>query len=405
MQCLTATADLAAFCQRMAGAEFVTVDTEFMRETTYWPKVCLVQVAGPDEACAIDPLAPGMELEPLYELLADKRTLKVFHAARQDLEIFYHLMGVVPAPLFDTQVAAMVCGFGEQVGYETLAQQLARANIDKSSRFTDWSKRPLTARQLDYALSDVTHLRTIYGKLKSRLAQSGRSPWLAEEMAVLADPKTYAGTPEEAWLRIRTRSSSRRTLAVLREVAAWREREAQRRDVPRGRIVRDEALAEIASTPPKTVEDLSRVRGLSRGIAEGRGGEELLAAIARAMALPDEDRPALIHESTLPKGIGPLVELLKVLLKLMCDQHDVAQKLVASTADLERIAADDGAEVPAMHGWRREIFGEQALKLKRGQLALAAEGRRIRLISLAEPAGGRAQDPKVTVLSERLTEN
>lgn len=408
MNCLTATADVAAFCQRLGGAEFVTVDTEFMRETTYWPKVCLVQVAGPEEACAIDPLAEGIDLDPLYELLANRQTLKVFHAARQDLEIFYHLMGQVPAPLFDTQVAAMVCGFGEQVGYETLAQQLARTTIDKSSRFTDWSKRPLTDRQLHYALSDVTHLRTIYGKLASRLAQSGRSPWLAEEMAVLANPKTYAGAPEDAWMRIRTRSSSRRTLAVLREVAAWREREAQRRDVPRGRIIRDEALAEIAATPPKNVEELARVRGLSRGVAEGRGGEEILAAIVRALALPEEARPMVLNETVLPKGIGPLVELLKVLLKLKCDQHDVAQKLVASTADLERVAADDGADVPAMHGWRREIFGDSALELKRGRLAMAAEGRRIRLISLTGPAAGEAERTPaaaLTDISQRLTEN
>jgi ribonuclease D len=389
MTCIVDTGELAAFCRRLSQHEFISIDTEFMRETTYWPRVCLVQIAGADEARAIDPLSPGLDLAPMFELLASPTVLKVFHAARQDLEIFYHLMGHVPAPLFDSQVAAMVCGFGEQVGYETLTKELVGANVDKSSRFTDWSKRPLTDRQLAYALSDVTHLRVIYAKLKARLARSGRSAWLGEEMAVLANPATYDMHPERAWQRIRTRSTAPRFLGVLKEVAAWREIEAQTRDVPRARVIRDESMLEIAGQPPTTVEDLARVRGLGRGLAEGRGGQALLAAIARALALPPGDLPQVEREQVLPKGIGPLVELLKVLLRLKCDEHDVAGKLVASVADLERIAADDNAEVPAMHGWRREIFGEAALALKSGRLGLAANGRRIRLISLsnAPPPG------------------
>jgi ribonuclease D len=386
MSVIETTDDLARFCRRLAGSAFVTVDTEFMRESTYWPRLCLVQVAGPAEARAIDPMAPGIDLGPLFDLLRVPDTLKVFHAARQDLEIFYHLMGEVPAPLFDTQVAAMVCGFGEQVGYETLVSQLARASIDKSSRFTDWSRRPLTDRQLQYALSDVTHLHTVYDKLAARLARSGRADWLAEEMAILSDPQTYALRPEEAWRRIKTRSARPRLVAILREVAAWREIEAQLRDVPRGRILRDEAMIEVAANPPRSVDQLARVRGLPRSLAEGRTGEALLAAVARGLDIPEDRLPAVAREEPLPKGIGPLVELLKVLLKLKCDENDVAQKLVASVADLELIAARDDADVPCLHGWRREIFGAAALDLKHGRLGLAARGRRIALIALAPAA-------------------
>jgi ribonuclease D len=382
MSVITRTDDLAAFCQQFGSVPFITVDTEFMRETTYWPKLCLVQVAGPDQARAIDPFAEGIDLAPLLALMRDPAIVKVFHAARQDLEIFFHLMGGVPAPLFDTQVAAMVCGFGEQVGYETLVGSLCNAQVDKSSRFTDWSKRPLTDRQINYALSDVTHLRTVYRKLAARIEKTGRQGWLGEEMAILADPNTYQLAPENAWKRLRTRSTNRRYLAVLRELAAWREVEAQNRDVPRGRILRDEALYEIAGEPPRDVEGLLRVRGMGRGMAEGSGGAALLAAIRRAQDAPPDSWPEPEREEPPAKGIGPLVELLKVLLKLCCDEHDVAQKLVASSADLEMIASSDDADVPALHGWRREIFGNDALRLKHGRLALAAKGKRIKLIAL-----------------------
>lgn len=379
---ITATQDLARFCASLATVPYVTVDTEFMRETTYWPKLCLIQLAGPEEARVIDPLADGLSLEPLFELLRNRAVLKVFHAARQDLEIFTKLMGEVPAPLFDTQVAAMVCGFGDQVSYEQLASKLAGAQIDKSSRFTDWARRPLTDKQVLYALSDVTHLRKAYEKLDSRLEKSGRAHWLSAEMAILSDPATYELPPENAWKRLRPRTTKPEYLAVLQAAAAWREVEARNRDIPRQRIIRDETLMEIAAHPPRAPEDLERMRGLSKGFAEGKMGAGLLAAIAAKLAAPRDTWPVVEREPELPRGIGPLVELLKVLLKMKCDEHDVAQKLVASSSDLDRIAADDAADVPALQGWRRELFGNDALRLKHGELALAANGTRIKLVEL-----------------------
>lgn len=379
---ITTTEELARFCAPLATADYVTVDTEFMRETTYWPKVCLIQLAGPDEARVIDPLAEGLSLEPLLELLRNRAVLKVFHAARQDLEIFTRLMGEVPAPLFDSQVAAMVCGFGDQVSYEQLVAKLAGAQVDKSSRFTDWARRPLTEKQVRYALGDVTHLRKIYEKLNAKLVKTGRADWLREEMALLADPETYEVAPDNAWRRLKPRTAKGEYLAVLQAAAAWREVEARNRDIPRQRIVRDETMMEIAAHPPKTAEDLERMRGLSKGFAEGKMGQGLLAAITAKLASPRDTWPVLEREPDLPRGIGPLVELLKVLLKMKCDDHDVAQKLLANSSDLDRIAADDNADVPAMHGWRRELFGEDALRLKRGEIALAAQGTRIKLVEL-----------------------
>jgi len=380
---ITTTEDLAAFRQRLVGAAYVTVDTEFMREKTYYPQLCLVQVAGPDEAVAIDPLAPGIDLAPLFDLLADESTLKVFHAARQDLEIFLNIAGAIPTPLFDTQVAAMVCGFGESVSYEQLAGRLANARIDKSSRFTDWSARPLTERQVLYALSDVTHLRAVYDKLSRRLEKTGRAHWLAEEMAILTDPATYRVEPEDAWRRFRVRPTDKpRFLGVLKELAAWREREAQRKDLPRSRVIRDESLLEIAAHAPTTVDELARTRGLGRGFAEGRYGQEILQAVQRGIGLSEDQLPKPDARPDVPPGVGPIVELLKVLLKMVCDDADVAPKLVANSADIERLAADDNADVPALHGWRRELFGEQALKLKNGKLALAVQGKRVRVVEV-----------------------
>lgn len=381
---ISSTEELRDFCDVQAKAEFVTVDTEFIREKTFWPQLCLVQMAGPDEAAVIDPMAEGIDLSPLAALLSNPKVLKVFHAARQDVEIFLHLFGTVPAPLFDTQVAAMVCGFGESVGYETLAAKLARARIDKSLRFTDWARRPLSDRQLSYALSDVTHLRTAYEKLASRLEKDGRASWVAEEMAQLADPNTYIVPPELFWPRLKPRSTNPRFLAVLREVAAWREREARERDLPRGRVIRDESLIEIAAHAPKSVDELAQVRGLSRSQAEGKWGAALLAAVATAQALPESDCPRLDPKAEPPKGVGPLVELLRVLLKTACDSEDVAQKLVASQADLEAIAADDAADVPAQHGWRFEVFGQLALELKHGRLGLTCtpDGKAVRMLKL-----------------------
>jgi ribonuclease D len=370
MNLIADSAALADFCQRLADAPYITVDTEFMRERTYWPQLCLVQVADAKEAHAIDPLAPGIDLGPLLEILAKPSILKVFHAARQDVEIFFHMTGKVPTPIFDTQVAAMVCGFGDAVSYETLASKLAKARIDKSQRFTDWSHRPLQERQLSYALADVTHLRQAYERLARQLEKEGRAEWVAEEMAILTDPATYRLDPEDAWRRLKPRTGNARTLMLLKALAAWREREAQTRDLPRQRVIRDEALLEIAGSAPATIEDLARTRGLSRGLVDGRMGAAILATVAHALETPESEWPAVEARIELPRGLAPVVDLLKVLLKLKCDENDVAQRLVANTADLEAIAGDDNAAVPAMHGWRRSLFGDDALRLKHGQVAL-----------------------------------
>jgi ribonuclease D len=372
---------LEAFCARQQGADFVAVDTEFMRERTYWPILCLVQVAGPEEAAAIDTLSPDLDLAPLLALMADARILKVFHAARQDIEIFYNLMGAVPAPLFDTQVAAMVCGFGDAASYETLVAKLTRTQLDKSSRFTDWAQRPLTERQLHYALSDVVHLRTVYQRL---LAENERTHWFAEEMAALVDPALYRADPAEAWRRFRLRGRVEpRFFAVLQEVAAWRETAAQRRNLPRGRIIKDEAVLEIASHLPKTIEALARTRSLGKGVAEGKLGGELLDAVRRGLAGAGKVAPPPPRADA-PPGRGAILELLRVLLKYRCDEHQVAQKLVASADDLEEIAADDHAAVPALSGWRYDIFGKDALALKQGRLALTMRDNRITLVAPAE---------------------
>jgi ribonuclease D len=352
-----------------------------MRERTYWPKVCLVQVAGPDGAAAIDPLADGIDLTPLFRVLIAPATLKVFHAGRQDIEIFYHLMGRLPAPIFDTQLAAMVCGFGDQVSYETLVSKLARQPLDKASRFTDWSLRPLSRRQVDYALSDVVHLRVVFRKLKARLETSGRGEWLAEELATLTSAASYDIEPRQAYRRMKGRGGGGRYLAVLRELAAWREREAQTRDVPRTWILRDEALIEIAHHEPTTVEALARTRGLARKLADGSAGAEILAAVQRALALPEAEWPAIDERRPIPKAVGPVADLLKVVLKMKCEDADVAQKLVASADDIEQLAAlGEDAGVPALQGWRRHLFGEDALRVRAGDLALAVKGRKLMLI-------------------------
>ena len=386
MTIITTTEALAAFCDRQKGVDFVTVDTEFMRGSTYWPKLCLVQVAGPDEVAVIDALADGIDLAPLDRLMLDLDLLKVFHAARQDLEIFFQRLGAVPKPICDTQVAAMVCGFGESVGYETLVNSLTSGRLDKNSRLTDWSQRPLTDRQLAYAEADVVHLRTIYEKLQQRLERTGRTEWLSGEMAILADPATYRSDPEQAWLRLKPRAAKPRMLAVLRELAAWREREAQRRDLPRNRIVRDEALVEIAGHAPTSAAALARTRGLAKGFAESRHGAEILEAVARGMAVPEDQLPAAERRRDLPAGVGPLTDLLKVLLKLRCEQNNVAAKLVASSSDLEEIAVGNSRDVPALAGWRYEMFGRDALALKRGEVGLAVRKGKIEVVPLAASA-------------------
>ena len=377
MSLITTTAQLTDFCNRQQGADFVTVDTEFMRERTFWPKLCLVQVGGQDESVAIDPLADGIDLSPLFALMADPKILKVFHAARQDVEIFYNLTGKVPAPMFDTQVAAMVAGYGDAASYETLASSLAGAKIDKSSRFTDWAMRPLSEKQLTYALGDVIHLRDVYRNLKVQLEKSRRAEWVQEEMAVLTNPLTYAVDPRTAWRRLKLRTDKPRLCALVQEIAAWRELEAQRLNVPRSRVLRDEALLEIAYHPPQGANDLSRIRGLSNGFAESRQGQELLKAVAHANALPIEQCPKGDERRHMPSGLGPVIDLLKVLLKQVSEEHGVAAKLIAATDDLEDIAASDNADIPALHGWRKELFGNLALALKHGELVMGLKGRKV----------------------------
>jgi ribonuclease D len=381
MKLITTTEELAAFCKPLADTEFVTVDTEFMRERTYWPKLCLAQVAGPDDAAAIDALADGIDLGPLDELMANPKVLKVFHAARQDLEIFYLRMNKVPQPLFDTQVAAMVCGHGEAASYESLASKLAKAKIDKSSRFTDWSRRPLSERQITYALSDVTHLRMVYEKLKRQLDKTGRLSWIAEEMAVLNDPAIYRADPEQAWRRLKPRGASPRLLGTLREVAAWRERTAQRIDIPRQRLLRDEQLLEIASHAPKSADELAMTRGLGRGFADGWQGRELLEALEKARKLPEAELPTRDRAPEQLRAPGAVVDLLRTLLRLKAEQAGVAGRLVAGADELDRLAAGK-RDVPALKGWRRDVFGTDAVDLIEGRLALALSGDQPKLIQI-----------------------
>lgn len=378
MPMISDTASLEAFCQSLSSADVITVDTEFMREKTYWPQLCLVQVAGPgtgeENAKAIDALAPGIDLTPLFDLMADESILKVFHAARQDLEIFHHLSGKLPKPVFDTQVAAMVCGFGNSVGYEMLVTKLTNERVDKGSRFTDWTARPLSDRQIDYALADVTHLRLVYDKIREKLGTNGRESWLAEEMDILTTPATYDTDPREVFKRIKSGNARPKTLAILRELAAWREEEAKRRDLPRNRVIRDEQLLEIAHHPTEKPADLARIRGLGAKFAEGPAGEAIIKAIKAGLAVPDQDRPRPKRRNRIPNGTGPASQLLKVLLKMRCDEHEVAQKLLASSEDIENLAAfGDKANVPALSGWRRDVFGEDALRLLQGDIALAVK--------------------------------
>ncbi len=383
---ITTTDALARFCRDCLDAPYVTVDTEFLRERTYYAQLCLVQLARPGEgvgdAALVDTLAQGLSLEPLYELFLAPGVVKVFHAARQDLEIFQTEAGVLPAPFFDTQVAAMVCGYGDQVGYETLARQIARASIDKSSRFTDWSRRPLTPAQMAYALADVTHLRRIYEVLSKKLAESGRGAWVEEELAVLTDPETYRADPEQAWTRLKTRSSAPKLLAALQELARMREIKAQARNVPRGRILKDDALSELAANRPTSLEELGNSRLLLREARRGELAEAILEAIRRAEALPAEAMPRLPEPPARKAGAEALADLLRVLLKARADAEGVAQRLIASSGDLDLIAATEAPKVAAMSGWRFEVFGRDAVRLKRGEIALSADGSAVKVVSL-----------------------
>ncbi len=385
MDLITTTADLRDVCDRLARQPFVTVDTEFMRETTYYPKLCLIQMASPDgSGVLVDPLSSEIDLQPFVDLMGDERVVKVFHSARQDLEIVWMLGKTLPHPFFDTQVAAMVCGFGDSVSYEQLVNDLAKAKIDKSSRFTDWSRRPLSEAQLAYALSDVTHLVKIYEALVGELLRTDRGAWLDEEMAVLTSPETYQADPRQAWRRLAGRMRKPREIAVLMEVAAWREREAQTRNVPRGRILKDEAVIDVASSAPRSIEALGRLRSIPSGFERSRTGADILAAVERGLA-SDVSAIAMPERSRRSGGNGALVELLKVLLKAVCENEGVAPKIIATIDDLEAVADDDTADVPLLQGWRRALFGEKALALKHGRLALSATGGRIVVHEMSAP--------------------
>ncbi|WP_428428185.1 ribonuclease D [Pararhizobium sp.] len=377
------TAELAAACETLASGEYLTIDTEFLRETTFWPQLCLIQMAGPDIAVIVDPMAKDIDLAPFFELMANTNVVKVFHAARQDIEIIYNLGKLIPHPIFDTQVAAMVCGFGDSVSYDQLVSRIKNVHIDKSSRFTDWSRRPLSEKQLDYALADVTHLRDVYLHLKAELEREGRSLWLTEEMAILEAKETYDIHPDDAWQRLKMRLKKPIELAVLQKVAAWREREARNRNVPRGRILKDDGLYEIAQQQPKDVEALSRLRTISKGWERSAAGTAILEAVNAALELPKADMPKLPRQNQAPEGAQAAGEMLKVLLKLIAEKQGVAAKIIANSEDLERIASEgQNADVGALKGWRRELFGDTALKLINGEVALRFVDRKIEAVEL-----------------------
>lgn len=381
---ITDSSALAALCEEMAEAPFVTVDTEFLRETTYYPKLCLIQIASDRRAAIIDPLVDGLDLQPFWDLMANEAVMKVFHAARQDVEIMVQLGGVVPTPLFDTQVAAMVLGYGDQIAYDQLVLRIAKVRLDKSSRFTDWSRRPLSERQLVYALADVTHLRDVCRELAGKLAEREREGWVAEEMGVLTARETYEMPPEEAWRRLKMRLRKPAELAVMREVAAWRERTARERDVPRSRVIKDDAIFEIAQQQPRDAAALGRLRTVGNGFERSRAGGEILEAVERGLALPEDEMPKLERREPTPDWVGPAMDLLRVLLKLVAEREGVVPRLIASAEDLERLAfKGEQSGVRALEGWRRELFGEQALRLVRGELGLSFVDGRIAVGELA----------------------
>ena len=385
MKTITTTHDLAEFCNRAAQAPYVTVDTEFLRERTYYSKLCLVQLAIPGksdaDAVLVDPLADGISLDPLYDLFRNENVVKVFHAARQDLEIFYVDAKVIPTPLFDTQVAAMVCGFGDQVGYETLVRKIAKQSLDKSSRFTDWSRRPLSDAQKTYALADVTHLRQIYEYLATKLEKTGRSHWVSEELATLTTPETYIVRPEDAWERVKTRSSSPRLLAIVRALAEFRESYAQTRNIPRSRVFKDDALIELASTKPKTSDDLQKSRLLLREARKGDIANGILAAVAHGMSLAQEDLPKVAPDVDQKAVNQALADLLRVLLKAKTENSGVAAKLIASTSDLDALASGE-RDIAPLRGWRYEVFGQDALRLCNGEIGLVAKGKSVKTFDI-----------------------
>jgi ribonuclease D len=376
MDLVNTTEELAAVCSRMARHPFVTVDTEFLRETTYYPLLCVAQMASPDEAVVIDALATGLDLAPFFALMENESVTKVFHAARQDIEIIWNMAETIPHPIVDTQVAAMVLGYGDSISYDQLVQRITGDTLDKSHRFTDWTRRPLSDAQITYALSDVTHLRDVYLALAADLEKRGRSSWVEAEMDILTSPETYRADPERAWERLKSRVRKPKELAVLIEVAAWREREAQTRDVPRGRVIKDEVIGDIAVQAPTTLERLGHLRSLPKGFERSRWGDQIIEAVKRGLERDQKTLPRLERFRPAPNGAAT-VELLKVLLRMTAERHGVAAKVIATVDDLDRIAADDEADIPALKGWRRELFGEKALALKHGRLALAVDKGRV----------------------------
>ncbi|MET3601497.1 ribonuclease D [Martelella mangrovi] len=377
------TSALEEACAKLAKSEFVTVDTEFIRESTFWPELCLIQMASPDVEVLVDPLAKGIDLKPFFDLMADPSVVKVFHAARQDLEIVYHMGGLLPAPLFDTQVAAMVCGFGDSISYDQLVSRLTGAHIDKSSRFTDWRARPLNDKQLSYALADVTHLRDVYLKLRDELSREGRTDWVDEEMAILETPATYDLPPEQAWTRLKLRVKKPLDFAVMQAVATWREHTARERNVPRRRVLKDDAVYEIAQQHPTEPEALAKLRMIPKGWERSHAAAGLLEAVETALQIPKADLPRIPRQPQLPDGAAAAAELLKVLLKIVAEQNQVAARVIASSDDLDRIAAEgEDADVEAMKGWRRKLYGEPALQLLKGEVALRFVDKKVEMIDV-----------------------
>ena len=383
MRMITTTSELSALCEVLAKSEYVAVDTEFLREQTFWPLLCLIQLAGPDAEAVVDPLSPGLDLTPFYQLMANTSVVKVFHAARQDIEIIFLKAEIVPLPVFDTQVAAMVCGYGDSISYVNLVKKTTSIDLDKSSRFTDWSRRPLSEKQLDYALADVTHLRDVYQRLKQTLEKTGRTPWLQEEMEVLTSPATYDAKPENAWQRLKLRVKGRKSLAVLIELAAWRERLAQSLDVPRGRVLRDDALYDIANQLPASADSLGQLRTLSDGFARSQRAKEIVDVVKAGLARDPKTLPQIERNEALSAEASATLELLKVLLKAAAAEHGVAPRIIADSDDLEQLATSDEANILALQGWRRTLFGDAALKLKRGELALTLVDGEVRAVPAA----------------------
>lgn len=384
MELITTTQGLEKAVSQLSKSDFVTVDTEFIRETTFWPELCLIQMASPDTTALVDALAPGIDLSSFFALMADKSVVKVFHAARQDIEIVFHLGNLIPEPVFDTQVAAMVCGFGDAISYDQLVARITGVNLDKSSRFTDWRRRPLSDKQLDYALADVTHLRDVYLYLQDRLQKENRSDWVSEEIRILTARETYDMHPDDAWKRLKIRLRKPAELAVMQKVAAWRERAARERNVPRGRVIKDDTIQEIAQQQPRDAEALSRLRTIPKGWERSSHAHGLVEAINEALSIPKEDMPRLPKQYNAPEGTGAASDVLKLLLKIITEDHGVAPKVVASSDDIDQIAAKGAAaDVPALKGWRRELFGEKALQMIEGKIGIKFENRKIKAVPLA----------------------